>query len=150
MSSRGVRVRDGKYGRAFFRPAVFGRSLPALDPQVDLNPFLVLLNDAVVLAERMSLPAVWKENTFQVGMAREDDPEHIEDFAFQPVSGRPNRNGTGHGFAIAVSGGHPDAFVVRKRVKDPDHIELLVPVRVVGSREIDTIIELLLIAENLQ
>ena len=33
-------------------------SLPALDPQVDLYPLIVLLNNAVVLTQRVPLPAI--------------------------------------------------------------------------------------------
>src|SRR3981081_2797822 len=63
-------------------------SLAALDPQVDLHPFVVLLQDAVVFAQGMSLPAVGQQDAFHVGMSVELNAKHDEDFAFQPVRRR--------------------------------------------------------------
>src|SRR5579864_9096441 len=75
--------------------------LAAFNPQVDLYPFVVLLNDPVVFAQGMSLPAIRQQNTFHVGMSIELDAEHVENFALQPVGGSPDGNGTGEGLAIA-------------------------------------------------
>src|SRR5215469_10955958 len=36
--------------------------LAALDSQVDLHPFVVLLNNSVVLAQRMTFPSVGKQD----------------------------------------------------------------------------------------
>src|SRR5205807_8421335 len=60
-------------------------SLPALDSEVDLDPLLVLLNDAVVFAQGMALPPVGQENAFQVRVAVELNAEHVEGFPLQPI-----------------------------------------------------------------
>src|SRR5580704_11324205 len=75
-------------------------SLPALDPEIDLNPLVVLLQDAVILAQRMAFPTVGQQNAFQVGVAIELDAEHVEDFALQPVRSRPDGNGAVDGFSV--------------------------------------------------
>src|SRR5258708_9475593 len=69
--------------------------LAALNPQVDLHPFIVLLQNAVVLAQRMSLPALGQQNAFHVGMSVELDAKQVVDFALQPVVGGPYRIGSG-------------------------------------------------------
>src|SRR5271169_703729 len=60
-------------------------SLAAFNTQVFLHPFLVLLNNPVVLAQRMPLPFLRQQNALHVRVTRELDPEHVEDFALQPV-----------------------------------------------------------------
>src|SRR2546422_2925542 len=60
-------------------------SLAALYAHVFLHPTLILLNDAVVLAQRVALPLFGQQNPRHVGMTRELDAEHIEDLALQPV-----------------------------------------------------------------
>ena len=71
-----IQVRDGagRVGHA----SVVGRQssarkplLPTIDSQVDLYPFLVLLDDAVVLAQRMTFPTVGQQNALEVGMTVE-------------------------------------------------------------------------------
>ena len=56
----------------------------------------------------------------------------------------------GHRLASAYLSLHADAFVVRERIENPDHFELLFPVRIVDGGDIDAIVELLLIAQDLQ
>src|SRR6202007_2902048 len=50
-------------------------SLPALDPQVDLHPFTILLQNPVILAQRIALPPIGQQNAFHVRMPVELDPE---------------------------------------------------------------------------
>src|SRR5207248_3155583 len=69
--------------------------LAALDSEVDLHPLFILLDDSVILAQRMALPAIGKENAFHVRMSVELDPEHIEDFPLQPVCGGPEGSRAG-------------------------------------------------------
>src|SRR5208283_3579934 len=59
--------------------------LPALDPHVLLHPARVLLQDAVILAQRVTLPVFRHQNAPQVRMAGEADAEHIEHLALQPI-----------------------------------------------------------------
>src|SRR5208337_422383 len=51
-------------------------SLTAFDIQVFPDPAVVLLNDSVILAQRVALPFLGEENAAHVRMAREFDPEH--------------------------------------------------------------------------
>src|SRR5580658_746079 len=73
--------------------------LAALDSQVDLHPLVVLLQNAVVFAQGMTLPTIGQQNPLHVRMPVELDAEHVEDFALQPIGGRPDRYGAGNGFA---------------------------------------------------
>ena len=68
-----------------------GHLLAALDSQVGLHPFLILLNDAVVFAQRMTLPAIGQQDTLQIRMAFEADAEHVKNFALKPIGGCPDR-----------------------------------------------------------
>src|SRR5581483_3556957 len=65
--------------------------LAALDSEIDLHPLFILLDDSVILAQGMALPAIGKQDALQIGMAFKGDPEHVEDFPLQPVCGGPDR-----------------------------------------------------------
>src|SRR5450755_4953733 len=112
---------------------VRSRSLPALDSKVDLNPLFILLQNTVVLAQRVPLPAVGKKNALQVGMAVELNPEHIEDLSLQPVGGAPDRDAGRDRSAVGDLRLDPHPLVARKRIKDPNQIELLLPLGIVHS-----------------
>src|SRR5678810_1002488 len=118
-------------------------SLAAFNPQVDLHPLVVLLNNAVVLAKRMSLPAIGQKDALHVRMARELDSEHVEDFALEPIGGGPDGNRTWRHLAFGDLGLHPHPLVVRVRVENPHQVEGLFTLRVMHGRKIDAIIELL-------
>src|ERR1041384_479911 len=62
-----------------------GWSLAAFDTEVFLHPPVVLLDDAVVLAQRIALPFFGHQDAPHVRMAGELDAEHVEDLALQPV-----------------------------------------------------------------
>jgi len=54
-------------------PSVLGRRrnlLSALNSQVDLYPFAILLQDVVILAQGIALPTFGKQNSFQIRMPR--------------------------------------------------------------------------------
>src|ERR1035437_8669536 len=59
--------------------------LAAFDTEVFPNPAIVLLQNSVVLAQRIPLPLFRQQDAAHVGMAFELDPEHVEDRALQPV-----------------------------------------------------------------
>src|SRR5260370_7745988 len=48
--------------------------------------------DGIISAQGIPVPIVRKQNAPQVGVTREADSKEIEDFAFQPVRPRPDRN----------------------------------------------------------
>src|ERR1039458_7591387 len=125
-------------------------SLPAFNAQVDLHPFVILLQDVVILAQRKSLPAVGQQNPLQIGMSIKLNAEHVVDFALQPVGGRPDGNGTREAFAIQNLRRHTNALVAREGIKHPHHIELLLSLWVMHRRDVNAVIELLFIAENLE
>src|SRR5260370_21236808 len=64
------------------------RSLAAFDSQIFLHPALVLLENSVVFAQRITLPLVRQQDAPHVRVPRKFDSEHIVDFALQPVRGQ--------------------------------------------------------------
>src|ERR1700731_266040 len=56
----------------FWRPL-----LPALDSQVFTHPGGVLLQNVIILAQRMPFPFIRQQNALQIWMAFEDDAEHV-------------------------------------------------------------------------
>src|ERR1039458_3001509 len=60
-------------------------SLSAFDAQVLPNPALVLLNNRIILSQRVALPLFGHEDAAHVRVPGELDAEHIEHLAFQPV-----------------------------------------------------------------
>ena len=67
----------------------------AFDPQVLLHPALVLLQNRVVLAQRVALPLVRHQDAAHVRVAGELDAEHVEHLALQPVGGQVHAGGGG-------------------------------------------------------
>src|ERR1035441_3219816 len=59
--------------------------LAAFDAQILLHPAHVLLQDAVILAQRVTLPVFRHQNAPQVRVAGEADAEHVEHLALQPI-----------------------------------------------------------------
>src|SRR5712692_5847669 len=59
--------------------------LAAFDVQILPYPSLVLLDQAVFLAQREALPLLGEKDSAHVWMAFELDAEHVEDLALQPV-----------------------------------------------------------------
>src|SRR4030088_359526 len=98
MASRELRDRDWKPRGS--RRRVCCLSLSALDSEIDLHPFVVLLQDAVVFAERVPRPAAGQKNAPQVRMALELDAKHVVTFALEPVSGCPNGDARRHRSAV--------------------------------------------------
>src|ERR1017187_8213317 len=100
-------------------------SLAAFNAQVDLHPFVILLQDVVILAQRKSLPAVGQQNPLQIGMSIKLNAEHVVDFALQPVGGRPDGNGTREAFALQNVRCHTNPLVTRQGMNPPNHTDLL-------------------------
>src|SRR5580698_11655879 len=82
--------------------------LAALDSQVDLHPLLILLDDAVIFAQGMALPAVGQQNAFHIRMAIELDAKHVEHFPLQPVRRGPDGDRTGEAGPVGDVGLHAD------------------------------------------
>src|SRR5579862_9596033 len=55
----------------------YSPSLSALDPQVDLHPLVVLLQNPIIFAQRMTLPSIRQQNPFHIRMPIELDSEHV-------------------------------------------------------------------------
>src|SRR5438132_7254481 len=98
------------------------RSLAALYAHVFLHPSLILLNDAVVLSQRVALPLFGQQNPRHVGMTRELDAEHIEDLALQPVGGQVDVHRGLRFVAIFAASGdvgfHAHPFVTRVAIQN--------------------------------
>src|SRR5512140_3397973 len=105
------------------RKVASGILLPALNPQVLLDPDLVLLQDRVVLAERVTPPSIRHEDAAHVGVTGELDAEHVEHFALQPVGRQVHVNGGGGLEAVGDSDLEADPLIVREAVQDVDEIE---------------------------
>ena len=63
--------------------------------------------ERIILAKRMSLPALIHQNAAKVGVARELDAEHVPNLALGPVRARPNRDRRRNFFALAKRGPSP-------------------------------------------
>src|ERR1022692_3542112 len=63
-------------------------SLTAFDVQVFLDPAIVLLQNPIILAQRVALPFLGQKDAAHVRVARELDTEHVEHFALQPIGGQ--------------------------------------------------------------
>src|SRR5580700_8455845 len=78
----------------------------------------------IVLAQRMSLERIVHQDAAQVGMSLEDDAEHVEAFALEPVRRAPNSN---HAVdpRIGAVDANLDADAMRQveRVELIDHVE---------------------------
>src|SRR5262245_61684583 len=85
--------------------------LTALDVQILPYPAIVLLNQAVFLAQREAFPLLGEENSAHVGVALELDAEHVEDLAFQPVRGGVDGGGGGRLEAVGDRGLDANPFV---------------------------------------
>src|SRR5579871_4616229 len=133
--------------------SVFGSvidSLPALNPQIDLHPLTILLQNPVIFPQRMPLPTLRQQNAFQVRMPIKPDPKHVEDFSLQPIGRRPDRYGTRQALTVGNAGGHANALVPGKRIQHPDHIKLLLALRIMHGSDVHAVIELFFVPQDLQ
>src|ERR1017187_1813838 len=116
-------------------------SLAAFDTHILLHPALVLLQDPVVLAQRIALPFLGQQDTTHVRMPGKLDAEHVEHFALQPVRRQVYTNG-GLGFvAIGDVGLDPHPFVAGKTIENVDHVEPLGALEPVDCGDIDQVVE---------
>src|SRR6266567_7728497 len=116
--------------------------LAALDVQILPYPALVLLNQAVFLAQREAFPLFGEQDAAHVRVAFKLNAEHVEDLAFQPVCGGVHRRGRRRLEAIGDCGLDPDSFVPGEAIEDVDYVETLGPLWVIDGGEIDEVIEI--------
>src|SRR5438270_8218349 len=82
--------------------------------------------DRIVLAQRMALPVVGHEDACEIGMALEDDPEHVVDLALHGLgAGEELEERWQHGVGLGHLGPHPDALAVLHRQQRYRHLEAL-------------------------
>ena len=98
----------------------------------------------------MPLPAFGQQDALQIRMSFEANAEHVIHFALQPVRRRPNGNRTWQRLAIGNQRLHPNAFVPRKRVENPDRIKRLFPLGIMHRGDVHAVIELFLITQHLK
>src|SRR5208283_2233807 len=60
-------------------------SLAAFNSQAFLHPALVLLNNGVVLAQRITLPFLGHQDAPHIRVPGELDAEHVEHLALEPI-----------------------------------------------------------------
>src|SRR5271156_4715428 len=75
--------------------------LAAINSQVFFHPGLILRQDVVVLAQRISHPLFGQQHAAQIRMAVKANPEHVENFALEPVRHGPDGNERACGFVFA-------------------------------------------------
>src|SRR5215475_15632382 len=83
--------------------------------------------DSVVLPERMAFPVVREKDASKVGMAVEDDPEHVVALALHPVGAAVER---GQRRTVRLAGAQAGAHRDRQRrlevLEAAEHLEALV------------------------
>src|SRR5580704_5158899 len=99
--------------------------LAALDAQVFTHPGGVLLQNVVILAQRMSFPFIRKQNALQSRMAFEDDAEHVVAFALEPISCGPDLDRTRYRLVLSRMRFQAQALIFRKGVENEDDVEAL-------------------------
>src|SRR5688572_5409876 len=101
------------------RKVVSGMSLlAAFDAQILPYPSIVLLDDAVLLAQRIALPLLRHQDTAHVGMAFELDSEHVEHLALEPVRRQVDTHGRVWLHAVGNRSLHAHAIVSCEAVSD--------------------------------
>ena len=120
--------------------------LAALDAEIFPDPGGVLLENVVILAERMPLPLIGKQNALEIGMAAEGDAEEIEDFALEPVGGRPDGNECGGLLVSAERDFQAKAGVVGEGIKLCNEVETLYAARPINGGVILKQIEFFIVA----
>src|SRR5262245_50933770 len=85
----------------------------------------------IVLAQRVAYPVVRSEDTAQVGMVGERDPEEVIDLALTPVGVSKQPREGRDALALPDAHAHKQARVARQRVEVVEHLEPLRPVRVI-------------------
>src|SRR6266436_2519861 len=111
--------------RAVF-PFVAGTvSLTAFNSKILPDPGGVLLQDVVILPERIALPFVGQQNALQIRMAGENNSEHVKHFALQPVCRRPDFHRARHFFSVGRPHLQPQPLVLRERIKIEHHVDAI-------------------------
>src|SRR5215475_11134627 len=107
--------------------------LAAFDIQIFPHPAIVLLNQAVLLTQRESLPLLGQQDTPHVGVPGELDTEHVEDLAFEPI-GCGVHGGGGCGLhAVADGGLEPDPLIAGEAVEDIEQVEAVGALRIIDG-----------------
>src|SRR6267378_6783453 len=83
-------------------------------------------------------------------MAVELDPEHVIDFAFEPIRSWPDPHNRRQRLTIGNLRFHADTLVAYKRVQNPKHIELLLALGIVHGRDVHAVVKLVFIAQKLE
>src|SRR5450432_3339308 len=93
-------------------------SLAAFNSQVFLHPFLVLLKNPVILAQRIPLPLLRQQDPLHVRVTRKLDAEHIEHFTFQPVGRQVDLHRGLRLVAIGDIGLQPHPLIPREAIQN--------------------------------
>src|SRR5580658_3294088 len=93
---------------------ISGALLAALNPQGFPHPVRILLQNVVLLPQRIALPLVRQQDALQIRMPLEDDPEHVVAFALEPVCHGPNFAHARHRLVLAGVSLQPQPFILGK------------------------------------
>src|ERR1700723_3050085 len=110
--------------------------LPTFDSQVLFHPGLILRQDVVILAQRISYPLFGQQNAPQIRVAVKSNAKHVENFALKPVRYRPDGNDCVHCFVFAEVGFQTQPLVLREGIEIGDEIESLLAFGPVDGGEI--------------
>src|SRR5271168_3695010 len=106
----------------------FAPLLPAFDSQVLAHPGRVLLQNVVILAQRIAFPLVRQQDALQIRMPFENNSKHVEALALEPVRRRPHFADARHRLVLARVSLQTHPLVLRERVQNQDHVEPLLAI----------------------
>src|SRR5215469_3221626 len=97
--------------------AITRSSLPAFNTQVFFHPSRILLDDVVILAQRITLPSLGQQNSSQIRVARENNSEHVKGFTLQPIGRRPDARDARHLFTVGRVRLYTESLIFREGIK---------------------------------
>src|SRR5579871_2006313 len=90
----------------------------------------------------MTLPLLRQENSPEVGMPREFDPEHIEHLAFQPIRSPVHARSALRPEPVGYGRLDPDSLIPREAVEDIDQVETFGPLGPIHRCDIHQVVEI--------
>src|SRR5260370_20759178 len=111
-------------------------SLAALNSKIFPYPGRVLLQDVIVFPQRIALPFVRQQNALQIRMPGKYNSEHVKYFAFLPIRSGPNTYDARYFFGVRRMHFQPQPLVLLEGVQIENHIETLLTLRPIDSRQI--------------
>src|SRR6266446_310503 len=121
--------------------------LTAFNSKIFAYPGGILLQDVVVLPQRIALPLVGQQNAFQIRVPRKNNSKHVKRFSLQPICGWPNADNTGHFFSIRGVHFQPQPLVFWEGVQIKNHVKPLLTIGQIDRCQIGEHVEFLFVAQ---